>query len=167
MKMREKKRARLAFVLALIALAFLEGPPCIEGQEDLLKVEASVVPRRLARGQEGEVVLKVILREGVFVSPYPDFLVEFEPCPALVFPKNFFTATDLEVEVLDSEGEKCLDFKKALEIPFTVSLEAKKGSYILEGRIKYFARSRKEGWCVKSTAKFFVPFATLATRAKR
>ncbi len=163
----KKKRVRPACFLFPILLAILEVSPFLNGQEDLLKVEASVVPRRLARGQEGEVVLKLIVGHGVLISPYPDFLVEFEPCPALVFPKNFFTATDLEIEVLDIEGEKSLDFKKPVRIPFTVSLEAKKGSYILEGRIKYFARSRKEGWCVKSTAKFFVPFATLATRAKR
>ena len=145
----------------------LDSPTFLFGQEDFLKVEASAVPRRLARGEEGEVVLKLILREGVTISPYPDFIIEFQPCSELVFPKNFFTATDLEIEILDTGGEKSLDFKKPVKIPFTVSLEAKKGSYILEGRIKYFARSRKEGWCLKGTAKFFIPFATSAAKVKR
>lgn len=151
----------------LFALALLEAPLFLSGQDDFLKVEASAVPRRLARGQEGQVVIKIILREGVSISPYPDFLIEFEPRPELIFPKNFFTATDLEIEVVEEEEEKSLDFKKPLRIPFTVNPEAKKGSYILEGRIKYFARSRKEGWCVKSTAKFFVPFATLKEKIKK
>ncbi len=138
----------------------LPGPALLFGQEDFLKIEASVEPRRLSRGEEGEVVLELGLMEGISISPYPDFIIEFKPCPELVFPKNFFTASDLEIEVLEKDGEKYLDFKDSLKIPFTVSLEAKKGSYILEGKIKYFARSQKEGWCVKNTAKFFVTFAT-------
>ncbi len=142
-------------------------PALLFGQEDFLGVEASVVPRRLSRGEEGDVVIKLSLKEGVLISPYPDFIIEFEPCPALVFPKNFFTASDLEIEVLEKDGEKCLDFKNPVKIPFTVSLEAKKGSSILEGRIKYFARSTKEGWCIKHTARFFVPFATRAGLAKK
>ena len=160
---RRKKAVRpnLLWIVLLACLAFLSG------QEDFLKVEASVVPRRLVRGEEGKVEVKLSVPGGVSISPYPDFIIEFKPCAELVFPKNFFTATDLEVEVIDDDGEKSLDFKEPLKIPFTVHPEAKTGSHILEGKIKYFARSRKEGWCVKSTAKFFVPFATRAARAKR
>ncbi|MDH7512524.1 MAG: hypothetical protein QHH14_06240 [Clostridiales bacterium] len=145
-----------AWLLMLAALC----PLLLFSQEDFLKVEASVEPRRLSRGEEGAVVLELRLMEGISISPYPDFIIEFKPCPELVFPKNFFTASDLDIEVLEKDGEKYLDFKEPLKIPFTVSLEAKRGSYILEGRIKYFARSQKEGWCVKNTAKFFVTFAT-------
>ncbi|MGQ9672179.1 MAG: hypothetical protein ACUVV5_03470 [Candidatus Aminicenantales bacterium] len=161
-----KRRFHLVFAFALM-MVVLDLPVILFGQDDFLKVEASIVPRRLARSQEGQVVLKLSLREGVSISPYPNFIIEFQPCPELVFPKNFFTATDLEIEILDIEGEKALNFREPVRIPFTVSLEAKKGSYILEGRIKYFARSKKENWCVKSLTKFFVPFATRAARIRR
>lgn len=157
---------RLLFSAALLALA-LPGHAFLFGQEDFLRIEASVVPRRLSRGEEGAVVLRLSLMEGISISPYPDFIIEFKPCSELVFPKNFFSASDLEIEVLEKDGEKYLDFKEPLEVPFTVSLEAKKGSYILEGRIKYFARSQKEDWCVKNTAKFFVAFATRSTQVKK
>jgi hypothetical protein len=157
---------RLLYFAAMIMFA-LPRPMLLRGQEDFLKIEASVEPRRLSRGEEGTVVLKLGLMGGILISPYPDFIIEFKPCPELVFPKNFFSASDLEIDVLEKEGEKYLDFKEPLKVPFTVSLEAKKGGYILEGRIKYFARSQKEGWCVKNTAKFFVPFATRSGLVKK
>jgi hypothetical protein len=136
--------------------------PGLPGQEDLLKVEASINPRHLSRGEEGTVLFKLSLQEGIAVSPHPDFTIEFKPCPELVFPKNFFTATDLKVNTVEANGEESLDFQETIRIPFTVSPEAKKGSHICEGRIKYFARSKTEGWCVKNTAKFFVAFSTRA-----
>ncbi len=144
------------FALALVLAALGVG----EAQDELLRVEASVVPRRLARGEEGAVVLKLGVEAGIMVSPHPEFIVEFKPCEELVFPKNFFTATDLGVETLEKEGQQYLSFDKPLRIPLTVSARAKKGSYILEGRIKYCARSTAEGWCVKETAKFFVAYST-------
>jgi hypothetical protein len=35
---------------------------------------------------------------------------------------------------------------------------AKQGSHLLEGKIKYFACSREEGWCLKNTSKFSAAF---------
>ncbi|MEW5902413.1 MAG: hypothetical protein AB1715_13190 [Acidobacteriota bacterium] len=148
-------------------LFFLASAVILLAQEDFLKIEASVIPRKLSRGQEGEVILKLTFQEGIIVSPRPDFTIEFKPCPPLIFPKNFYTATDLQIETVDREGEESLDFQKPIRIPFTVSLEAKKGSYILEGRIRYFARSGTEDWCVKNTAKFFATFSTRSTSSKR
>src|SRR4030043_1064126 len=138
-----------------VALAVL-----LSAQEDFLKIEASIDPRKLSRGEEGAVLLKLSLQEDISVSPQPDFIIEFKPCAEIIFPKNFYTATDLEVETFVQEVEESLDLKKPIRIPFTVSPEAKKGSHLLEGRVKYFARSQAEGWCVKNTAKFFVTFST-------
>lgn len=152
--------------LSLVALVLL-GSALGEAQDDLLRIEASVVPRRLSRGEEGVVLLKLSLQEGITVSPHPDFIVEFRPCEELVFPKNFFTASDLEVEVQEKDGQECLSFQKPLKIPVTVSPKAKKGSYILEGRIKYCARSTHEGWCVKNTAKFYVAYSTRAAASRQ
>ena len=148
----------LKLILLLAALAAI-GAALGEAQDDLLRIEASVIPRRLSRGEEGVLLLKLSLQEGITVSPHPDFIVEFRPSEGLVFPKNFFTATDLEVEVLEKDGQECLSFQKPLRIPLTVSPSAKKGSYILEGRIKYTARSAAEGWCVKNTAKFYAAYS--------
>lgn len=127
---------------------------------DLLKVEASVNPGRLSRGQEGKVILKVSVREGITISPQPSFRIEFNSSQELVFPKNFFTASDLEIETAEENGREYLDLEEPIEIPFTVNLEASRGYHVLKGRIKYFACHLEEGWCLKTHMKFSAPFYT-------
>lgn len=136
-------------------------------EEDLLKADASINPRRLSRGQEGNVVIKLTIKKGIIINPQPSFIIEFDASEELVFPKNFFTASDLEIEVLEEDGEEYLDLKDPIEIPFTVSLEAKRGSHILDGKVKYFAFSKEEDWCLKSSSKFQASFYTRSTIVKK
>ncbi len=129
-------------------------------QDDVLRVEASVVPKTLSRGQEGKIVLRLHLQEKLTISPHPFFLVEFNPPEELVLSKNIFTADDLKIETVVEDGEESLNIKEPLEIPFIVRLEAASGAHRLEGKVKYFARSREEGWCLKSASKFGASFST-------
>jgi len=156
---------RSAFFLS--ALFFFVLLAFLWAQEDSLKIEVSVIPRKLWRGEEGIVFLKIVLQDGMIISPHPDFIIELKPCPELVFPKNFYTASDLGIEPLGPAGEEFLNLQGPVKIPFTVSPDAKRGSYILEGRIKYFARSKKEGWCVRNTAKFYAAFSTRSSAVKK
>lgn len=133
---------------------------------DCLKVDASINPRWLSRGQEGKVVLKIKLSEGITINPHPSFIIECNPSNELIFPKDFFTASDLEIEIKEEEGDEYLNLDKPIEIPFTVSLEAARGNHSFAGRIKYFAFSQQDGWCLKSTAKFSASFYTRSTRIK-
>jgi hypothetical protein len=126
----------------------------------LVRVEAGVMPLRLIRGQEGKVLLKVVVRGGLAVSPHPSFSIDFEPDEILVFPKPFFTATDLNAEVVTVAGRQALSFKKPLEIPFTVGARAPRGVHVLEGRVRYYAVSLTEGWCRKGTARFRATYST-------
>jgi hypothetical protein len=135
-------------------------------EEACLKVEASVSPRWLSRGQEGKVILKIKLGEGITINPQPSFVIECTPSQELIFPKNFFTASDLEIEVIEKENQEYLNLEKPIEIPFTVNLEAKRGHHTFEGKIKYFAFSEEEDWCLKSTEKFSASFYTRSTRIK-
>ncbi len=128
-----------------------------------LKVEASISPKRLSRSQEGKITLKVSVDEGIAISSQPSFIIEFSSSEEVVLPKNFFTASDLEIETTEESGEEYLDLKEPIEIPFSVSLEAKQGNHILRGKIKYFAYYKEEGWCLKSSTKFSVPFYTRRT----
>jgi hypothetical protein len=136
-------------------------------QEDLLKVECSINPLRPARGEEGKVVLKIGVKRGISISPQPSLTVEFEPGEELTFPKNFFTASDLNIEVLEENGEEYLNLKKPLVIPFTVSPKAKRGIHTLEGKVKYFARSKKEGWCLKRSYRFSATYYTRIAAVKK
>jgi len=136
-------------------------------EENCLKVDASINPRYLSRGQEGKVILKITLAEGVTINPQPSFIIECEPSYELIFPKNFFTASDLEIEIVEEKANEFLNLKDPIEIPFTVSLDAKRGNHSFEGKIKFFAFSRQEGWCLKSTAKFSASFYTRSTMVKK
>lgn len=127
-------------------------------EEDLLRIEASSSPKRLSRGQKGKIVLKLTLEEGIFISPEPSFIIEFSPCEELIIPKSLSAESDLEIDILEENGEGHLDLREVIEIPFTVRLMAKRGKHLLEGKIKYFACSKEEGWCLKNTAKFSAVF---------
>ena len=151
----------LAFLLAVFLSIFGQN------EEECLKVDASISPRWLSRGQEGKVVLKIKLAEGVAINPQPSFIIECNPSNELLFPKNFFTASDLEIEINEENGEECLNLEKSIEIPFTVSLDAQRGNHTFEGKIKYFAFSKQEPWCLKNTVKFRASFYTRSTRIKK
>lgn len=142
---------------ALAAGAFLWA----QSREGLLRVESSIRPLRLARGEAGRVVLKINIKPGVTISPQPSFIIEFVPNDEMVFPKPFYTASDLNVEIQEIEkGREVLNFSKPLEIPFTVHPKAPRGVHLLEGRVKYFAACKSEGWCLKNTIKFTAMFST-------
>ena len=160
-------RTRAAAVAAGIALTAALASPAGSGfpdpKPDLVRVECRIVPLRLSRGEEGKVVLKIYVQDGITVNAQPPFTVEFGPSEELVFPKNFFTAADLGVEVVEEAGRERLNLRKPVEIPFTVGLKAKRDIHVLEGRIKYFVTSPKEGWCLKSSTKFSATFSTRLT----
>jgi hypothetical protein len=128
--------------------------------EDLLRIEASIRPRRLRRGQEGNVVLKITVKKDIKISSQPSFTIEFAPSAELSFPKNFFSASDLEIEIFEEDGKEYLNLTEPIEIPFTVKMEAKRGNHSFSGQVKYFACSLEEGWCLKYTSKFKTGFYT-------
>ena len=159
-----KRRPAVGLVALLVFATCLASG----GQaDDLLKIEGSVQPKRLSRGEEGKIILRLRVQEGVFLSAQPFFIIEFAPVPEIVFPKNFFTASDLNVGLIEEKTGSSIDLSKPIEVPFTVSLDAKPGGHILEGKIKYFARSPQEDWCYKTTSKFSVAFSTRTTVFKK
>ena len=137
------KKYMMAFFILWICLAQLSS-----AAEDLLKIGASIRPRR---GQEGNVVLKIPVKDGIKISSQPSFTIEFAPSDELRFPKNFFSASDLEIEIYEEDGKEYLNLSEPIEIPFTVKMEAKRGNHSFLGKVKYFACSREGGWCLKYT----------------
>lgn len=157
---RRRLTVLLAAALALAPVGSGAGPV---PREEPVKVECRIVPLRLSRGEEGRVVLTISVRPGVVINAQPPFVVEFSPCEELVFPKNFYSASDLGVEVVEENGRERLSLKKPVEIPFTVALKAKRDVHVLEGRLRYFVTSVKDGWCFKSSTKFSATFSTRLT----
>jgi hypothetical protein len=161
------KHLRLLFFLTVAGLCAFCIVRHLFSEEDPLKVESSINPLRLSRGEEGKVILKIRVSKGIAISPQPALTIEFSPGDELVFPKNFFTSSDLNIDVLEENGQEYLNLKKPVEIPFTVSPKAKRGIHILEGKVKYFARSTKEGWCLKRSSKFSATYYTRITIVKK
>ncbi len=151
----ELRKYVLTFLLVMMVFSYLGSQ-----EEDLIMIDASINPRRLSKGNEGSVVLKFIVKKGITINPKPSFTIELSSSEELVFPKNFFTASDLEVEILEDEGKEYLVLTKKIEIPFTVSDEAVRGMHSLEGKVKYFAFSKAENWCLKTTTLFSASFYT-------
>ena len=157
-------KARTSILRRLAAAGLLlAGFTAAGAAEDLLKVESSVQPLRLARGEEGKVLLKITVKRGIALNAQASLTIEFEPMEELVFPKNFFTAADLSVPRVEIGGKEYLDLKKFVEIPLTVNPKARRGVHVLRGRIKYIATSLSENWCYKSSVKFAATFSTRLT----
>lgn len=155
-------------VILGFALSAASALAAAAGQEtDLLKADCTIVPSRLSRGQSGKAVIRFLVREGVEISPHPDFVIEFSPGPELVFAKNFFTARDLEIAVDDKAEGEALRLDRTIEIPFTVNTEARRGTHRLQGHIRFFARSRSENWCVKETVRFSAGYYTRPTLVRK
>jgi len=148
--------ARLGLAAALLAAALPSAA------QDLVTIEARIAPLRLARGQEGKLVLKVGLKKGFAVSALPAFTIEIESSEDLVFAKSFFTGSDLALAKVEVEGRECFDLKEPIEIPFKVGLKARRSVYILRGRVKYFVFDLAGGVCMKSSTKFSTSYSTWA-----
>jgi len=151
-------------LLLVFSFLLVIASPAVE--ENPLKIKASVEPQRLSRAQEGMIVLELTTDKGITISPQPSFIIEFDPCEELIFPKNFFTSSDLGIEVLEDNGLEYLNLKDPVEISFTVNEEAKRGSHTLQGKIKYFACSQN-GWRLKICSKFSVSFYTRSSRVRK
>ncbi len=163
-----QKKFLICFVLSFSIFSLLFFPPFRAlGQETLLKVDVAIIPKILARGESGQINLRLTVPEGVIVLTEPEFIIEFKALPPINLPKNFFTATDLDLETVDYNGRECLKLDKIIKIPFSVALDAPARTYILEGKVKYTLFSPKKGWCLRTVSKFYSSFSTRATLMKK
>jgi len=148
---------KITVIFMMTFLAFISLPA---DKYDLLRVEANVKPKRLSRGQEGNIELKFTVKQGIVISSHPSFIIEIEPSETLAFSKDFFTASDLDIKVKEQDGKEYLDFSEPVLVPFTVRPEAERGNHVIKGKVKYFACSLEEGWCLKDKKGFSATFYT-------
>jgi hypothetical protein len=138
--MNVRRRSLTVLLAASLALAPAGTGARPSPREDPVKVECRIAPLRLSRGEEGRVVLTISVRPGLVIN-----------------------SSDLGVEVAEENGRERLSLKKPVEIPFTVDLKAKRDVHVLEGRLRYFVTSVKDGWCLKTSTKFSARFSTRLT----
>jgi len=127
------RKSAVAVLLIFMVLSCLGSQ-----EEDLIKIDATISPNRLSKGKEGNVVLRFRVKEGITINPQPSLTIELSPSEELVFSKDFFTASDLEIEIMEEEGREYLVLTKQIEIPFMVSEEAVKGVHSLRRESQIF-----------------------------
>jgi len=147
------KKAAAGFLL-LLGLAAGAGAD----RYDLLRVSGSVEPKRMRRGQEGVLRLRFRVEPGIRILSQPDFKIEITSSDALSFPKAFYSASDLEMTIVEEEGREYLDMSAGVGIPCTVKLEARSGNHVVRGRVKYFGCDREDGWTMKNKTRFSASF---------
>ncbi|HZX11632.1 MAG TPA: hypothetical protein VFG01_11870 [Acidobacteriota bacterium] len=149
------RKLTASIFLVCLAFTFLSAE-----KYDLLGIEVNIKPKRLSREQEGNIELKFTVKQGIAISSQPSFIIEIEPSETLAFSKDFFTASDLDIKVIEKDGKEYLDFSDPVMVPFTVKPEAERGNHIIKGTVKYFACSLEEGWCLKDKKEFSATFYT-------
>jgi hypothetical protein len=149
------RKMTAAIFLVFLSFIFLSAE-----KYDLLNIDGNIKPKRLSRGQEGNIELKFTVKQGIAISSQPSFIIEIEPSETLAFSKDFFTASDLDIKVIEKDGKEYLDFSDPVMVPFTVKPEAERGNHVVKGTVKYFACSLEEGWCLKDKKGFSATFYT-------
>jgi hypothetical protein len=149
-----KRGSILCLIVGLAAALFTPG----FGQEDYLKIDCLVSPRRIPQGQEGVLKIRITTRSGIRISSYPEFMIRLNDTPSLSFAKSFFLGSELNFPTTQENGNVFLDLQKDVELPFKVSENALTGTQTLTGEIVYTVFFQ-DSWHVKTFQKFSVPYS--------
>ena len=142
----------------LLCCLFLAGGSA-SAQDELLKIECSVTPRQILQGEEGQLKMKIVVRDGVRISANPEFLIRLNENESLSFAKIFFAGSELNLPTTQDKDGVFLDPSKEIEVPFTLSEDALLGNLTVSGEI-VFTMLFPDNWSVKATQKFSAGFVS-------
>jgi hypothetical protein len=126
-------------------------------QEDYLKIDTRVAPKNIFQGEEGILKIKITPKEGIKISSHPEFIIKLHDNSNLVFPKIFFTASELNYQTKQEDNVILLDLEKEIEIPFKVNDNSLIGRHKISGEI-IFTAIFKDNWSLKTYQKFITNF---------
>lgn len=126
-------------------------------QEDYLKIDAQITPKYIFQGEEGILKIKITPKEGIKISSHPEFIIKLHDNGNLVFPKIFFTASELNYQTKQEDNVILLDLEKEIEIPFKVNDNSLIGRHKISGEI-IFTAIFKDNWSLKTYQKFITNF---------
>lgn len=126
-------------------------------QEDYLKIETQVTPKNIFQGAEGTLKIKITPKEGIKISSHPEFIIKLHDNSNFVFPKIFFTASELNYQTKQEDNVILLDLEKEIEIPFKVNDNSLIGRHKISGEI-IFTAIFKDNWSLKTYQKFITNF---------
>jgi hypothetical protein len=143
------------FVLLLIFAVSLISA----SQEDYLKISASVEPRVIKQGEEGNLKIKVTPKAGLKISSHPEFMIKLDKNDNFSFPKLFFTASELDFQTRKEKDAVFLELDKEVTILITVNEDSLIGKQKVSGEI-IFTAVFKDNWSLKTYQKFTVDFTS-------
>lgn len=146
---------RTLFLLIFLSLSFFPGL----AQDDFLKIECSVSPRQVLQGSEGQLKIKILVRNGVKISANPEFLIRLDENDNLSFAKIFFAGSELNLPTSQENDGVFLDPQKEIDVPFKLNEEALLGNLTVSGEI-VFTMLFPDSWAVKTTQKFSADFVS-------
>lgn len=147
-------------VISYFCLFMLLMPFLLAGQEEeplpYLSVSAKTNKKYFFQGEEGQIKIRITPRSDINISVNPDMLIRFKPDANLVYVKNFFTASELDLLTIQEEGTDYVYYNldKEIVIPFKVSENALIGKMIIEGEVAFWAIFASNHWCLKTYQPF-------------
>jgi len=148
---------KVIVILFLLAVFFL---PSVANQDAYLDVFAQVSPSVIRQGQEGVLKIKIIPRASLRISANPELMIRFDNNSNLVYPKQFFTGSELNFKTVQEQDGIYLDFDREIEITFKVSEAALLGRQVISGEIVYTALFQ-DNWSIKTYQRFSTNFTSL------
>ena len=146
--------------LCLLILSLLIININNSSQEDYLKIDTQVTPKSIFQGAEGTLKIKITPKEGIKISSHPEFIIKLHDNSNLVFPKIFFTASELNYQTKQEDNVILLDLEKEIEIPFKVNDNSLIGRHKISGEI-IFTAIFKDNWSLKTYQKFITNFFSM------
>lgn len=142
----------------IVTILFLVSPVFnIYANEDFLNISANVYPSSIKQGDEGVIIIKITPKNGIKISSFPNFMIKLNPSDNLIFSKQFFTASELNVETEADDNTVFLKLEKKNEIGFKVSDSALIGKINISGDI-IFTAVFEDNWSLKTRQPFNVGF---------
>jgi len=126
-------------------------------QEDYLKIDIQVTPKYIFQGEEGTLKIKITPKEGIKISSHPEFIIKLHDNSNFIFPKVFFTASELSFQTKQEDNVILLDLEKEIEIPFKVNDNSLIGRHKISGEV-IFTAIFKDNWSLKTYQKFITNF---------
>ncbi len=146
---------KIIFILIMIAVALLTSFQTTE--DDYLKITANVAPQYIKQGNEGTLKIRITPKNGIRISPHPDFVIRLDTNTNLSFSKLFFTASELDFQTKQENGAVFLELEKEVDIRFKVHPDSLIGKQKISGEV-IFTAVFKDNWSLKTYQKFDIDF---------
>jgi hypothetical protein len=159
----------MARILLLFFIILLIPGTSVSSQDDLLKIVASIKPKVIRQGMEGELSIKILPIQGIKIASNPDIRINLLKNENIQFSKVFFTGSELDFKTIQEDNLVYYDFETEEDgkiISFKVNDTSLIGKQKLNGEV-VFTATFKDKWSIKTFQKFSVEFISARSRIKK